>query len=214
MTVSELAGRLGLRFEGNAKAEISGAAPVESASAIDIAFAGPKAFAAAQTSSAGCIVATTDYQPPEHQTVIRADNPRRAFAAALQLLFPPEPLCPGIHATALIAPSATIDESCDIGPFVTIGPGAVIDPTCRIEAGCRIGSGVRIGAGSHLHPNVTLYAGTVLGKSVVLHTGVVIGADGFGFVPTGGRWEKFPQVGHVEIGDHVEIGANSCVDRA
>ena len=109
---------------------------------------------------------------------------------------------------------AVIDSSAQIGPLVSIGDGAQIGAGSSIGAGCTIGNGVRIGAGCTFHPRVTIYPGVGIGDHVILHSGCVIGADGFGFVFSGGRYEKFPQIGRVEIGDRVEIGANSCIDRA
>ena len=107
-----------------------------------------------------------------------------------------------------------MDPSCEIGPYVTVGPHAQIAAGCHISARCSIGDRVIIGAGSLLHPGVTIYPDVEIGRSAILHSGCVIGADGFGFVLAGDHYEKFPQVGRVQIGDNVEIGANSCIDRA
>jgi UDP-3-O-[3-hydroxymyristoyl] glucosamine N-acyltransferase len=101
-----------------------------------------------------------------------------------------------------------------IGPLVSIGAGVHLGDHVSIGDGSVIGDYVEIGAGCVIHPRVTVYAGAQVGKQVILHSGCVIGADGFGFVFTDGAYEKFPQVGRVEIGDRVEIGANSCIDRA
>lgn len=196
MKISDLASLLELPFEGEGGYEITGAAPVESAGQEDLSFATERVFTQARTSGAGCLIVSGAYVNSAGQNLIRADHPRAAFAAALLLLMPPPPVTPGIHPTAVIAPSARIDPSCEIGPHVTIGDH------CVMGAGCR------------LYPNVTLYPGVEIGASVVLHAGCVLGSDGFGFVLQGDRYDKFPQVGRVRIGDHVEIGANSCVDRA
>lgn len=101
-----------------------------------------------------------------------------------------------------------------VGPHVAIGSESHIGDGVSIGPGCAIGRRVSIGAGTVLHANVTLYDEVFVGRGAVLHSGCVLGADGFGFVLDEGRYEKFPQIGHVHIGDHVEIGANSCVDRA
>jgi len=122
--------------------------------------------------------------------------PRTAFARAISRLLPSNRPAPGIHPTAAIGEGSRIGAGCSIGPHVSVGRN------------------VAIGEGSVLHPNVTIYDGVTIGKGAILHAGCVIGADGFGFVMEDGRYEKFPQVGTVEIGDFVEIGANACVDRA
>ena len=121
---------------------------------------------------------------------------------------------PGIHPSAAVHPTAEIGPGVSIGPHASIGEGSRLGANVRVGAGCAIGRDVSIGPDSVLHAHVTLYDGVVIGRGAVLHSGCVIGADGFGFTLEGGRWEKFPQVGRVEIGDFVEIGANACVDRA
>jgi UDP-3-O-[3-hydroxymyristoyl] glucosamine N-acyltransferase len=113
----------------------------------------------------------------------------------------------------VIAAGVVLETGVLIGPLVSVGAGSHIAEGTSIGAGCTIGESVKIGAGCVLHPRVTLYSGVTLGNNIVLHSGCVIGADGFGYVMNNGAWENFPQVGRVEIGDNVEIGANSCVDR-
>jgi UDP-3-O-[3-hydroxymyristoyl] glucosamine N-acyltransferase len=146
--------------------------------------------------------------------VIRASAPRTAFARAVSRLIPPVPHRPGIHPTAAISAQAEIGQGVEIGPHVSVGDGSRIEANCRIGAGCAIGRRVQIGANSIVHAHVTLYDDVDIGSHVVLHSGCVIGADGFGYVLTDGIYENFPQVGRVDIGNRVEIGANSCVDRA
>jgi UDP-3-O-[3-hydroxymyristoyl] glucosamine N-acyltransferase len=121
---------------------------------------------------------------------------------------------PGVHPTAIIGRGAVIGEGVSIGAAATIGQNVNIGAHSVIGVGSVIGDGVRIGAHCTIHPRVTIYPEVVLGDEVVLHSGCVIGADGFGFVLQGGAYEKFPQIGRVELGNRVEIGANSCVDRA
>ena len=213
MKVSELALKLGLRFEGDGDREITGAAPVDVASSEDLTFAGPKALAAARVTKAGCVIVPALFENTG-QTILRADNPRLAFAGAVRLLFPPPLLVPGVHPTAVIDATAQVHTSAEVGPHVSIGARAIVGENSRIGAGSRVGSDSSIGAGSTLHANVVVYSGVRVGLNVILHSGAVLGADGFGFVLTGERYEKFPQIGRVEIEDNVEIGANSCVDRA
>ncbi|MCE2680204.1 MAG: UDP-3-O-(3-hydroxymyristoyl)glucosamine N-acyltransferase [Burkholderiales bacterium] len=119
----------------------------------------------------------------------------------------------GRHPSAVIHAEASVDDSAQIGANAVIGSGARIGPKSIIGAGCVIGENVVIGAGCLIHPNVTVYHDCSLGDRVILHSGVVIGADGFGFAPEKGQWIKIPQVGAVIVGDDVEIGANTCIDR-
>ena len=196
MTVAELARAISCPFEGDGSWDILGAAPLESATEFDLSFASsPKAFVSAQNSAAGCLIVPADYVSAA-QTLIRSDSTRRSFAQSLALLFPIE-IPPGIH------PSAVVAQDFRLEPQVSIG------------AGCFIGEKVTVGEGSRLHANVTVYGRVRIGTNAIIHSGAVIGADGFGFaLDEDRRYVKFPQVGTVEIGDDVEIGANTCIDRA
>jgi UDP-3-O-[3-hydroxymyristoyl] glucosamine N-acyltransferase len=200
--VEDIATLLAAPFEGEGRREISAAAPLESAGPHDVSFAGgEKVIDKARSSKAGCLI-------------VRAAQPRAAFAVVLAKLYPRAQPAPGIHTSAVIADSAHVHPSCSIGPHVTIGPDTVIDEGTIVGGGCVVGARVRIGPGALLHAHITIYDDVVIGARAVLHSGCVLGADGFGFALAGDRYQKFPQVGRVEIGDDVEIGANSCVDRA
>jgi UDP-3-O-[3-hydroxymyristoyl] glucosamine N-acyltransferase len=215
MRVRELAEWLGAPFEGDGEIELTGVAPIESAAGRELSFINSrKAASQAGTSAAGCLIVTADFANDAGRTVIRAASPRAAFARAIGRLYPVAPRAPGVHPSAVLGEGARIGDGASIGPHASIGEGSMIGAGTIVGAGCRIGSGVRIGEGGLLHANVTVYDGAQIGNSVILHSGCVIGADGFGFILEGGRYEKFPQVGRVEIGDFVEIGANACVDRA
>jgi UDP-3-O-[3-hydroxymyristoyl] glucosamine N-acyltransferase len=198
LKVSEIAARLAANFSGP-DLEITSAAAIDAATPSEIAFAAKPAVLATP-SQAGCLIVPANLPPestrPPHQAWISAPDPRTAFAQVASLLHPP--LLPpiGIHPSATVAPGAQIGEGSRVGP------------------GCVIGDQVTIGRDCVLHSNVTLYPGVTLGDRVILHAGAVLGADGFGFVFHRGRYEKFPQIGRVEIGSDVEIGANSCIDRA
>ena len=196
MTVAELARAISCSYEGDGLREIAGAAPLEIAYESDLSFASsPKAFTGAQGSGAGCLIVPPEYVSAT-QTLIRSASPRRSFAQALGLLFPPD-LLPGIHLSAAVAADFRLE------PGVFIG------------AGCSVGEKVTIGEGSTLHANVTIYGRVRIGRNAIIHSGAVIGADGFGFaLDESRRYVKFPQVGTVEIGNDVEIGANTCIDRA
>jgi len=213
LRVAEIAKQLNTGWEGQGDLEITGVAPLESAGSHDIAFAGNrKAAANAVESGAGCLLVTEDF--PKGRTLIRVADPRGAFARVARLLFPPAAVIPGIHASAVIDSTASIDPSAAVGPLAVIGANTRIGARSSIGAGCAIGSGVQIGSDCVVHSNVTIYDSVTIGDRAVLHSGCVLGADGFGFVRTGDHYEKFPQIGRVEIGDDVEIGANACVDRA
>jgi UDP-3-O-[3-hydroxymyristoyl] glucosamine N-acyltransferase len=213
--VRELAEFLAAAFEGDGEKELRGVAPLETAGASDLAFVGNrKAARQAEASAAGCLIVPPDFPNPGGRTLIRAAEPRTAFARAVSRFHPPPALRPGVHPTAVIHPEAEVAEEVEIGPSVTIGEGARIGARCRIGAGSVIGRRVTLGEESTLHANVTVYDDVDIGRRVILHSGCVIGADGFGFALAGDHYEKFPQVGRVVIEDEVEIGANSCVDRA
>ncbi len=213
MRVTEIAGELNAAWEGDGDLDITGVAPLESAGPLEIAFVGNrKAAAGAHLSGAGCLLVTPDF--PKGRTLIRVDDPRGACARVIELLCPAPDVKPGAHATAVIAENADISKSAAIGPHATIGSGTRIGERSSIGPGCVIGEDVKIGTDCLLHANVTIYNDVTIGNRTVLHSGVVLGADGFGFVRNGDHYEKFPQIGRVEIGDDVEIGANSCVDRA
>jgi UDP-3-O-[3-hydroxymyristoyl] glucosamine N-acyltransferase len=215
MRVRELAEWLGSTFEGDGEKEVSGVAPLETASDSDVAFVGTrKALAAADTSTAGCLIVPAEWPNPNNRTVIRAAEPRTAFARAMNRFYPTAELKPGVHPTAVIGRDVDMGAMVYVGPHAVIGEGTRIGVATAIGAGCIVGKRVSLGEGVVLHPNATVYDNVDIGRGCILHSGCVIGADGFGFVMEHGRWHKFPQVGRVEIGDFVEIGANSCVDRA
>ena len=140
-------------------------------------------------------------------------NPYAYFAKVSQLLNPPPGHRRGIDATAVVASTAKVPESCSIGARAVIGQHAVLGEHVVIEAGTVVGDGVVIGNHSHLHANVVVYHGCIVGKHCTLFSGAVIGADGFGYAEEAGRWVKIPQVGRVVIEDYVDVGANTTIDR-
>jgi UDP-3-O-[3-hydroxymyristoyl] glucosamine N-acyltransferase len=214
-TVAAIAEVVSGAAEGDGTRIITGANTIESAGQSDLAFAaGPKTLAAAAVSRAGCLVVPLSFAPPPGTAVIHVSDPRAAFAKALELLYPRKRPPAGVHPSAVLAPSAQLGANCHVGAYASIGENARIGDDCQISAGCVLGDDVAIGSGSTIHPRVTVYDRVTIGARVIIHSGCVIGADGFGFVPAGDHYEKFPQVGVVEIGDDVEIGANCCIDRA
>jgi UDP-3-O-[3-hydroxymyristoyl] glucosamine N-acyltransferase len=215
VTVLDLAGICGGTAEGDTARKISGANSLESATAADLSFAAnKKAIEAACKSQAGCLLVPLSFDGKGDWAVIRVAEPRAAFARALAVLYPKTRPAPSIHPTAIIAENASIGTDCYIGPYASIGEQAKIGAECIIGSGCVVGNRVTIGENTTLAANVTLYDGVVVGARVLLHAGCVIGAEGFGFTLSNDSYQKFPQVGTVEIADDVEIGANSCVDRA
>lgn len=214
-TVAELAAICEGEIDGDAGLVITGANALESAGETDLSFVGNnKALTLARSSRAGCLLVPKDFAETGTWARIRVANPRIAFVRALASLYPPPKTESGVHPTASIASTARISETATVEAFASIGDHAVIGELCVIGAHCYIGNSVSIGDGTVLRPNVTLYDGVRIGSRVLLHAGCVVGADGFGFALIQDHYEKFPQVGTVEIEDDVEIGANSCVDRA
>jgi UDP-3-O-[3-hydroxymyristoyl] glucosamine N-acyltransferase len=140
-------------------------------------------------------------------------NPYLAYARIALLLYPESAVEPGVHAAAVVAAGARVAASASIGPLSVIEDDVDIGERVQIGPGCIVQRGARIGADSHLVTRVNLYAGVMIGERCILHAGVVVGADGFGFAPDAGTWAKVPQVGSVRIGDDVEIGANTTIDR-
>jgi UDP-3-O-[3-hydroxymyristoyl] glucosamine N-acyltransferase len=215
MRVRELAEWLVATYEGDGEKEVNGAAPLETAGASDVAFVGNrKAAAKAQESAAGCLLVPVEWPSPSFRTVIRVAEPRTAFARAMSRFYPTVEIKPGIHPTAVVGHDVEVSAMVYIGPHAVVGDGSRLGVATSIGAGCVVGKRVVLGEGCVLHPNVTVYDNVDIGRGTILHSGAVIGADGFGYVMDHDRWHKFPQVGRVEIGEFVEIGANSCVDRA
>jgi UDP-3-O-[3-hydroxymyristoyl] glucosamine N-acyltransferase len=215
MRVRELAEWLGATFEGDGEKELTGVAPLETAGGGELSFIGNrKGMQQAASSAAGCLIVPPDFPSPSRRTVIRATEPRTAFARAMNRFYPTMEIKPGIHPTAVIGAEVAIGALSAIGAHATIGDHSRIGLASSIGANCSIGKRVVLGEGCVLHPHVIIYDNVDIGRGVILHSGCVIGADGFGYVLEEGRYHKFPQVGRVEIGDFVEIGANSCVDRA
>ena len=197
--------------------ELLGIASTKSASSGNLIFAEDERNLASAFSSLASAVIAGEFaanQSPIKPLVICA-QPRLAFARAGLLFASDNAFGSGIHGTATVHPSAGIGKNVSIAERVVIGEDADIGEGTQVGAGCVIGAGVHIGCDCRLYPNVTVYPGTRIGDRVIVHAGAVLGSDGFGYVrdQKTGRYEKFPQIGRLEIGDDVEIGANSTVDR-
>ena len=215
MRVKDLAVWLEAPWEGEGDREIRRVAALEDAGDEDLSFvSNGRSLKMAGVSRAACLLVPADFVNETNRTVIRTPDPRAAVARAIPKLHPRLEPSAGVHPTAVLGPGTVIGKGVAIGPLVSVGAGVHIGEGTSIGAGSVIGDYVRIGHHCALHPRVILYHDVTVGNQVILHSGCVIGADGFGFVLTNGAYEKFPQVGQVFIGDRVEIGANSCVDRA
>jgi UDP-3-O-[3-hydroxymyristoyl] glucosamine N-acyltransferase len=212
-TIKELADFLGCTLEGTGGSRVTGVASPAAARAEDLIYVdSPRHLDQAANSAAKCVVVAPGISLPG-KVLLRAANPKLAFARAAEWLLPPAPIATGVHPTAIIAPSAKLAPGAAVGAYAVIEEEVKIGAGTEIGAFCFLGRGARLGEGCRLHPRVTLYPGTRLANHVILHSGTVIGADGFGYVAEGGKHRKFPQVGEVEIQDDVEIGANTTIDR-
>ena len=212
-TAGELADYLGATLDGDARAPVSGVAGPERAGAQDLIYLdSPRHQERTQSSAAKCVVAKPGTRLAG-KTILEVSDPKFAFAKAARWLLPEPAPQPMVHPTAVIAPDAKIAARVSIGPYVVIEGAVEIGAETAIGAFCVVGHGARVGDVCRLHPRVTLYAGAHLGNRVEVHSGAVIGADGFGYVFGEGRHWKFPQIGTVTIGDDVEIGANTTIDR-
>jgi len=212
-TADEIAKHLGGRVVGDSCAPISGVASPESAHSEDLIYMDSPRFEDRVTKSAARCVLSVPGTRLAAKTIIEVADPKLAFAKAAELLVPRPTPAPGVHPTAIVPPSATLGENVIVGPYVVIEDAVEVGRGTAIEAFGFVGRGSRIGKDCWLHPRVTLYAGAKLGDRVEVHSGVVIGSDGFGFVYGEGRYWKFPQVGTIEVGDDVEIGCNTTIDR-
>lgn len=168
---------------------------------------------AAQSSAAAVIVPLT-IQVVGDKPLIQVEKPMLAFMMLLKHFIKDKVFASNIHASAIIAADAVIHETAHIGPHVTIGSKTVIGAHSVVMAGACLGDNVVMGESSRLHPNVVVYDGSVIGHRTVIHAGSVVGCDGFGYRFHEGRHHKVPHIGKVIIGDDVEIGANSVIDRA
>jgi UDP-3-O-[3-hydroxymyristoyl] glucosamine N-acyltransferase len=216
-SLDRLAGLTGARLRDPADGArlIADVAPLETAGADDLTFLDNRKYLEAFANSrAGAAIVEPGVveRAPAGMALLIAAEPYKAFARAAQAFYPTEPVVPQRAASAIIAPSAQIGPDCDIGPFVIIAAGVRIGPRCGIGANTVIDAGVELGADCRIGANVTL-SHCLIGERAVLHPGVRIGQPGFGFAPDPTGPVKIPQLGRVLIGDDVDIGANTTIDR-
>lgn len=214
LTLKQLAEHTGAKLLGNGDIAISSVATLENATTGDICFVtNEKYLSDLQQSSASAVILREEVAVHSPIAALVVDNPRAVYARIVTLLYPEWRPQPGIDKSAAVDPSANISASATIGANAVIQAGVVIDDDVRIDAGCVVGRNSRIGRSSHLYSNVTVYHECVIGEYCILHSSSVVGSDGFGFELDDGEWLKIPQIGGVVIGNYVEIGACSVVDR-
>ncbi len=216
-TLQALAEFTASRLVGDGSIEVAKVASIAQAQPGDLIFAQEQRDLAQALSSRASAVIAGEFadSTSSSKPLLISRAPRLAFARAGALLHPPKTYSPGVHATAVIHPSAKIAGTAAVDAHAVIEAGAIIGERSHIGASCSIGEGVMIGDGCDLYPGVVVYPGTTLGRRVVVHAGAVLGSDGFGYVrdETYGGYQKFPQIGELVIGDCVEIGANCTIDR-
>ncbi len=216
-TAKQIAAFLGGSVEGNPDAIVSTFANIDAAKNGALTFFYAKEYESfVYITEASIILVPEDFKPSAsvQATLVRVKDPREAVARLLNLYEQSKPRRSGISDRAFVSGSAKIGKDVYIGPLAYVGDNVCIgDGTC-IYPNATIEERTVIGPGCTIYPNVSVYHDCRIGANVILHSGCVIGADGFGFAPTPAGYEKIPQIGNVEIGDNVEIGANTCVDRS
>jgi len=212
--LSEIVERLGGQILGNGKVRITQIATLETAHSDQISFLTNSKYRGqlANTNAGAVILSDADADATGLPRII-SGNPYAYFAKVSALLNPLPEVRPGIHPTATIGLGAQIDATACIAATAVIGEMAKIGPHSIIGEGCCIGENVTIGSHARLYPRVVIYHDCLVGDNLIAHSGVVIGADGFGVALDQGRWIKIPQIGRVVIGNDVEIGANTTIDR-
>lgn len=216
--VEALSGEFQARLRGDPRRVLSRLAPLETAGPDDLSFVShPKYTGKLAASRAGCVIVAPALESvaAERGDCIVVSDPYLYFARVTQWWRREHgrALEPGIHPTAWIDPSAVVAPSASIGAFACVGANAVLAEGVRLGEHVVVGAGASVGAHTRLAPRVTVGEDCRIGQRCILHSGVVVGADGFGFAPAGTHWEKIEQLGAVRIGDDVEIGANTCIDR-
>lgn len=212
--LADIAARFGGRLLGDPDVTVRQIATLDSAGKHHISFLSNSKYRAqlVATRAGAVILGEADADATALPRIV-SDNPYAYFAKVSALLNPLPQAAPGIHASAVIGAGAQIDPAAHIGANVMIGADAVVGADCVIMEGCSIGERTVVGSNARLYPRVVVYHDCVIGNNLIAHSGVVIGADGFGMAMEEGRWLKIPQIGRVLIGDDVEIGANTTIDR-
>lgn len=214
-TLKEIAEFIDGELAGDGAIIITGISGIKEAAEGDITFvANPKYFPLMEKTRASAIIASRDVKTAP-KPIIRTENPSLAFAKAISLFAPSQIKHPsGIHPTAILGKEVALGKDAAVGPYAVIEDNVSIGDKTVIYSGCFVGHHTKIGSEALIYPNVSIRERITVGNRVIIHSGTVIGSDGFGFATIDGLHHKIPQIGTVEIGDDVEIGANVTIDRA
>lgn len=213
-SLGELAVRFGLTLRGEPSLKVHSVATLSRAEPGSLSFlANSRYRRQLETTRATAVVLNAEDEAHCPSAALIHPNPYLAYARIATLMHPEASAAPGIHRSAVVAAAARIAASASVGPLAVVEDDADIGERVSIGPGCIVQKGARVGADSILVSRVNLYPGVSLGQRCILHAGAVVGADGFGFAPNAGTWVKVPQVGSVRIGDDVEVGANTTIDR-
>jgi UDP-3-O-[3-hydroxymyristoyl] glucosamine N-acyltransferase len=214
-SLGEIAKHVGGELSGSSDVAIRGVAGLDEADADELTFLHhPKYRPALATTRAAAVLVAPGVECPDHLAAIRVDDPYVAVTRALFLFDPGLPEVVGVHPTAVVADDVEIGPEAGVGPHAVVEAGAVVGARTKIGAGSYVSTQAALGEDCYLFPRVFVGRGCILGNRVWVHPGAVIGADGFGYARAEGEYRKIPQIGIVEVGDDVEIGANACIDRA
>ena len=215
-TVREIAKLIDGEVDGNDSVIITGVCGIKEAREGDITFlANPKYSPLIENTQASAIIASREIKKTTAKPIIRTENPSLAFAKIISSFAPCEVTHPkGIHPTAILGENLSLGKDVAVGPYTVIEDNVSIGDKTIIYANCYVGHHSKIGSDTLIYPHVSVRERINIGSRVIIHSGTVIGADGFGFATIKGLHHKIPQIGTVEIGDDVEIGANVTVDRA
>jgi len=212
--IGEIVTRLGGELVGDPDAEIRRIATLESAGPGDLSFLTHSRYRPnLQHTRASAVILAREERDATTLPRILCDDPYVYYARAARMLSTEDRPVPGVHPKAVVEADAEVPASATVGPGCYIGPRVRLGERVIIDAGCAIGADAQIGEDSRLYPSAPVYPRCGVGKRAVIHSGVVMGADGFGMAPEAGRWIKIPQTGRAIIGDDVEIGANTTIDR-
>lgn len=214
LTLGELSRQLGLGLHGDAGTRISALAPLGAAGPGDLAFvASRRHLRGLRDTAASALIIRPEWLALCPVPCLLSDDPYLSYARVTRLFDNRPPVSPGVHPQALVHPDCELGEQVSIGPHAVVEAGAVLGDRVVIGAGAVIGAGVRIGRGTHIYPRVVIYHGVTIGEHCVVHAGSVLGADGFGYARGPQGWEKILQLGGLQLGDRVEIGACTSIDR-
>ncbi|RUO44350.1 UDP-3-O-(3-hydroxymyristoyl)glucosamine N-acyltransferase [Aliidiomarina taiwanensis] len=215
-TLAELAQKIGAEVQGDASFRVTGLATLEKARSEQVAFlANPKYASQLETTAAGAVIVHPDVAAKSGSKAhfLVSSNPYLSYAKTAQAFDNAPGQAVGVHPSAVVDPTAELGENVSVGPQAVVSAGAKIGANSIIGAQCFIGEGACIGEHTRLWAQVTVYYGVEIGANCLIHSGTVIGSDGFGWASENGKWVKIPQLGSVRVGDRVEIGANTTIDR-